>query len=188
MVFGEAILDEVGGNRSMKKKNGSHFWRNYKTNRIVLRIHLSFFNSELYWAVYCTSLELMHVCWEIGASQVALVVPICQCRRHRFSPWVGKITGVGNGNPLQYSCLENSVDRGAWWATAHGVAKSQTRLRWLSTHWETEKEKEYWGSSGWNVTMKDMQAHRVPRVGHLTLSAGSIELSEAGEEKSLENE
>ena len=32
----------------------------------------------------------------------------------------------GNGNPLQYSCLENSIDRGAWWATAHGVTKSQT--------------------------------------------------------------
>ena len=36
--------------------------------------------------------------------------------------------GEGNGNPLQYSCLENSTGRGAWWATAHGVAKSQTRL------------------------------------------------------------
>ena len=35
----------------------------------------------------------------------------------------------GNGNPLQYSCLENSMDRGAWWATIHGVAESQT---WLS--------------------------------------------------------
>ena len=34
----------------------------------------------------------------------------------------------GNGNPLQYSCLENHMDRGAWWATAHGVAKGQTRL------------------------------------------------------------
>ena len=33
--------------------------------------------------------------------------------------------GAGNGNPLQYSCLENSMDRGAWRATAHGVAKSQ---------------------------------------------------------------
>ena len=32
----------------------------------------------------------------------------------------------GNGNPLQYSCLENPMDRGAWWATVHGVAKSQT--------------------------------------------------------------
>ena len=34
--------------------------------------------------------------------------------------------GEGNGNPLQYSCLENPVDRGAWWAAAHGVAQSQT--------------------------------------------------------------
>ena len=34
----------------------------------------------------------------------------------------------GNGNPLQYSCLENSMDRGAWQATVHGVTKSQTRL------------------------------------------------------------
>ena len=34
--------------------------------------------------------------------------------------------GKGNGNPLQYSCLENSMDRGAWWATVHGVTKSQT--------------------------------------------------------------
>ena len=36
--------------------------------------------------------------------------------------------GEGNGNPLQYSCLENSMDRGAWWATVHGVTKNQTRL------------------------------------------------------------
>ena len=36
--------------------------------------------------------------------------------------------GVGNGYPLQYSCLENSMDGGAWWATVHGVAKSRTRL------------------------------------------------------------
>ena len=34
----------------------------------------------------------------------------------------------GHGNPLQYYCLENPMDRGAWWATVHGVAKSQTRL------------------------------------------------------------
>ena len=39
------------------------------------------------------------------------------------------IIGEGNGNPLQYSCLENPMNRGAWWATVHRVAKSQTRLR-----------------------------------------------------------
>ena len=36
-----------------------------------------------------------------------------------FNPWVGKIPGEGHGNPLQYSCLENAMDRGAWWATVH---------------------------------------------------------------------
>ena len=40
--------------------------------------------------------------------------------------------GEGTGNPLHYSCLENSVDRGAWWAAAQGVAQSQTRLKRLS--------------------------------------------------------
>ena len=35
---------------------------------------------------------------------------------------------LGNGNPLQYACLENSMGRGAWWATVHGVTKSQTQL------------------------------------------------------------
>ena len=41
-------------------------------------------------------------------------------------PGSGRSSGEGNGYPLQYSYLENSVDRGAWWATVHGVAKSQT--------------------------------------------------------------
>ena len=40
----------------------------------------------------------------------------------------GKSPGEGNGNPLQYSCLENLMDRGAWQATVHRVAKSRTRL------------------------------------------------------------
>ena len=40
----------------------------------------------------------------------------------------GRSPGEGNGNPLQYSCLEDPMDRGAWQATAHGVAKSRTRL------------------------------------------------------------
>ena len=60
--------------------------------------------------------------------------PTCQCRRQKrssFDPWVGKIQG--NSNLLQYSCLGNSMDRGAWWATVHGVTKSQTWLRQLST-------------------------------------------------------
>ena len=43
-------------------------------------------------------------------------------------PGLGRSPGKGNGNPLQYSCLENPMDGGAWWATGHGVAKSRTRL------------------------------------------------------------
>ena len=41
-------------------------------------------------------------------------------------PGSGRSPGGGNGNPLQYSCLENPMDRGAWWSTVHGVAKGQT--------------------------------------------------------------
>ena len=44
-------------------------------------------------------------------------------------PGLGRSPGEGNGNPLQYSCLENPMDGGAWWATVHGVEKSRTRLR-----------------------------------------------------------
>ena len=43
-------------------------------------------------------------------------------------PGMGRSPGEGNGNPLQYSCLENSMDGGAQWATDHGVAKNQTQL------------------------------------------------------------
>ena len=43
-------------------------------------------------------------------------------------PGLGRFPGEGNGNPLQYSCLENAVDRETWWATVHGVAKSRIQL------------------------------------------------------------
>ena len=43
-------------------------------------------------------------------------------------PGSGRPSGEGNGNPLQYFCPENPIHRGNWWATAHGVTKSQTRL------------------------------------------------------------
>ena len=47
----------------------------------------------------------------------------CQCRRHALDTWSRKSSRAGNGNPLQYSCLGNPMDRGAWQATVHGVAK-----------------------------------------------------------------
>ena len=48
-------------------------------------------------------------------------------------PGSGRSPGGGHGNPLQYSCLENLMDRGVWWATVHRVSKSQPQLKRLST-------------------------------------------------------
>ena len=75
----------------------------------------------------------------------------CQCRRHTRDvgsiPGSGRAAGGGSGNLLQYSCLGNPMDRGAWWATVHRVTKSQTRLSTEHLHffpgWETQfKSKE----------------------------------------------
>ena len=49
-------------------------------------------------------------------------------------PELGRSLRGGHDNPLQYSCLENPKDRGSWWATVHGVTKSQTGLKQLSMH------------------------------------------------------
>ena len=49
-------------------------------------------------------------------------------------PWWGRSPGEGNGNPLQYSCLVNPLDRGAWWAAVQRLTESQTGLKRLSTH------------------------------------------------------
>ena len=64
------------------------------------------------------------------ASQVALVLPANagDTRDTGLIAGSGRSPGIGNGNPLQYSCLENFMDRGAWWARVHGFAKSQTQL------------------------------------------------------------
>ena len=67
----------------------------------------------------------------LNASWVALVVkspPVNagDIRDVGSIPGWGRSPGVGNGYPLQYSCLENPMDRGVWWATVHGVTKSQT--------------------------------------------------------------
>ena len=55
---------------------------------------------------------------------------ICPPVQETLEMWVWSLgwedSGIGNGNPLQFSCLENTMDRGAWWATVHGVAKSQS--------------------------------------------------------------
>ena len=66
--------------------------------------------------------------WASLVAQMVKNLPAMQ-ERPGFDAWVGKIPGEVNGNLLQYSCLENPMDRGAWGATVHGVANSQTQLR-----------------------------------------------------------
>ena len=64
----------------------------------------------------------------------------CQCRRRRkceLDPWSGRLAGEENSNPLKYSCLENPMDRGAWWATDHSVAKIRTRLGRMTVRHKT---------------------------------------------------
>ena len=74
---------------------------------------------------------LTHSPNDVWASQVALVVKNLpenagDLRDVGLIPGSGRSPGEGNGNPLQYPCLENPMDRGAMWAIVHGVAKSQT--------------------------------------------------------------
>ena len=70
----------------------------------------------------------------------------CQCRRHKSHGFIlgsERSPGRGNGNLLLYSCLKNSMDRGAWQATAYRVTKSWTRLNdWANTHIYTRKKKK----------------------------------------------
>ena len=83
----------------------------------------------------------------IASHQVALVVknpPTSEgdIRDASLIPGSGRSPGEGNGNPLQYSCLENPVDREACWATVHRVAKTWTQLKQLSMHTHSYKERQ----------------------------------------------
>ena len=76
-------------------------------------------------------------------------------------PGSGRSPGGGNGNPLQYSCLEDSMDREAWWATVQGVAKSQTRL----SNWAL-RQKDAQGLSPAAEEFKRAGAARILQVGY----------------------
>ena len=73
-------------------------------------------------------MALLGLPWWLRWSRICL-----QCRKPGFDPWVRRSTGERNDNPLQYSFLENSKDRGAWWAMVDRVTKNRTWLRRPST-------------------------------------------------------
>ena len=88
--------------------------------------------------------ELEKVMGAVGGKQVTLTLDwtcgsedkefACNARDIGSLPVSGRSPGGGHGNPLQYPCLENPMDRGAWWATVHGVTKSWTRLNGYHFH------------------------------------------------------
>ena len=89
--------------------------------------------------VICTHLYTYILYVYAGASQVTLEVKNLPAdagdtRDPSWIPGSGRSSGEGCGNSLQDSCLENPMDRGAWWATVHGVPKGQTQQKRLSTH------------------------------------------------------
>ena len=99
--------------------------------------HACLWDREPFLAVLMGSVTIqLFLCW--GASQVALVVKNSPARAGdiRYVSLIsgsGRSSGGGCGNPLQYPCLENRMDRRAWWVMVHRFAKSQTCLQWLST-------------------------------------------------------
>ena len=93
-------------------------------------------SSELNWPVWALACILSFFIRTTTIILWAITVPhsVLGSSIIGFDHWFGKIIETGNGNPLQYSCLENFMGRGAWWATVHGVPKSWT---WLSEHAHT---------------------------------------------------
>ena len=102
--------------------------------------------------------------WMYGSTSVK--EPVYQCRRHkrcRFDSWVRTIPGVWDGHLLQYSWLEKSIDRGAWWVTVHGITKNRRRL---NTH--THTHKSIWRE----LTYFPIHDHNMPL--HLFTSSGFL--------------
>ena len=84
---------------------------------------------------------MVHILLKLGLENLSITLLLC--------------SREGNGNPLQYSCLENPMDKGAWWAAVHGVAKSRTRLTSLSLFTSNALEKDM-------ATHSSVLAWRIP--------------------------
>ena len=96
-----------------------------------IKAHCQFWTVSIHLRLSLVSSAVLgNVLYGAGRSWWPRQQRIClQPRRPRYGPWVRKVPWKRwNGNPLQYSCPQNSKDRGVWWATVHGVAKSQTQL------------------------------------------------------------
>ena len=109
-------------------------------------------------------MDEMYTTWITAPKKAVFCFFVCLLRLECIQVAVGK----GNGDPLQYSCLENPIDRGAWLAAVHGVVKSQTGLRDLTFTFHFALEKEM-------ATHSSVFAWRIPGTGepHGLRSMGS---------------
>ena len=92
--------------------------------------------------------------WLLTSPQLWLLQTMTACL---FKAPPSALHGEGSGTPLQYSCLENPMDVGAWWAAVHGVTKSQTRLRDFTFHFHALEKAM--------ATHSSTLAWRIPRMG-----------------------
>ena len=89
-----------------------------------------------------TLLNLLYMGFLCGAVVKNLPANAGDARDTGSIPESGRSPGGGNGNPLQYSCLENTIDRGAWWAAVHGVTRTQILLSTAQSVQEIVKDRE----------------------------------------------
>ena len=117
------------------KINYNYLYFTYEEYIIIIYIwHMSKWNlrksNSLAWITDAGTWDQVSYCWTVAFNHYSILY-----FQHGLHPWV-RSPGIGNGNLLQYSCLENSMDRGAWRALVHKVTKSWTRLKRLNVHAE----------------------------------------------------
>ena len=104
-------------------RSAINFW-----NNLLCTFHLVVNRKYFCLKALETKVNISQVKWQRKGPLKFQEASACNAGDPGLIPGLGRSPGEGNGNPLQYSCLENPMDGGAWWATVHGVAKSRTRL------------------------------------------------------------
>ena len=105
--------------------------------------------------------------WQGFPGGLEVKVSACNAGDLGSIPGSGRFPGEGNGNPLQYSCLENPMDRGAWWATVLGVAKSRTRLsNFISLLLHGQSGKEQWCGGQRNLAQPQEEIQTKDTIVH----------------------
>ena len=126
LLFSPAKVGNLISSSSSFSKPSLDIWKFLV--HIMLKPTIQDFQHDLTllaWEMSAIIRWLGHSCFP-SSSEVK--VSACDVGDPGLIPGLGRSPGEGNGNPLQYSCLENPMDRGAWWAIVHGVPKSRTRL------------------------------------------------------------